>query len=824
VANVDADRVFATGLSNGGIVSHYVASELSDRIAAIAPVGGPLMMDAPNAKRPVPVMHFHGTADEFAPFRGGYGKGSFGRSKGVTEFRSVEHTIKAWVKVNGCQPEPKVEPLPDKAVDGMKSTRKTWSGGRDGSEVVLIEIEGGGHTWPGMEPITKMLGPSTKDISANDLMWGFFQKHPRKLAASGDSEEKNPSSRFSRMDANGDGRLSSAEAGGAGFFKAADKDDDGFVTLAEAQAHARQGAAPNPKRTAGMEGDGAGPMTTRVKPVNVSESDSPIQALDTRAADGRAVRAFWRKPKGDGPFPAIVFIHGGLAQFPEDVLRGQLKINPVITRLLDAGYAVVQATFRTYDREVQSRGPIEDVRAVVQALARLPAVDAKRIALYGGSGGGSIALELGGDPLVRAVIAGEPATVLYTGMLTTGEVGPRMEIMAAPEKYLTADLRERTLEKLKSLRAPVLILHSDQHDLHKLNGPLFVPLMKQAGVKAEYREYPGYGHGFYFGGGDDRWGRGADDKVVAEVLRDVRAFLEKEMPAIPSQPKAANRSAWVTPPVRAPRVEFRTFDSEAAKTAVSFHIFKPASYDTERERRFPVLYWLHGSGGGLAGIAPVSAWFDAAIREGKIPPMLVVFPNGLASSMWCDSKDGAVPMETIVIKELLPHIDATFRTIAAREGRIIEGFSMGGYGAARLGFKYPQLFGAVSILAGGPLDLDFAGPRATGNPAERERILQGTFGGDLDYYRLQNPITVAQQQADAVRGKVRVRMAVGARDNTGPLNRAYSEHLKKLSIAHTFTIVPGVGHDTLALLKGLGEANWEFYRLSVATDAATISR
>ncbi len=274
----------------------------------------------------------------------------------------------------------------------------------------------------------------------------------------------------------------------------------------------------------------------------------------------------------------------------------------------------------------------------------------------------------------------------------------------------------------------------------------------------------------------------------------------------------AQSPAFVTPPTRAPRVQFQTFGSKAAKGKVSYHLYTPEVYDTERERWFPVLYWLHGSGGGLQGIAPVSAWFDAAIREGEIPPMLVVFPNGLASSMWCDSKDGAVPMETIVIKELLPHIDATFRTVATREGRIIEGFSMGGYGAARFGFKYPQLFGAVSILAGGPLDLDFSGPRATGNPAERERILKGTFGGDLDYYQSQNPITVAQQQADAVRGKVRVRVAVGSRDNTGPLNRAYSEHLKKLIIAHTFTIVPGVGHDTLALFKGLGEANWEFYR------------
>jgi polyhydroxybutyrate depolymerase len=181
VANVDADRVFATGLSNGGIMAHRVASELSDRIAAIAPVGGPLMLPAPNAGRPVSVIHFHGTADEFAPFTGGTGRGATG-GRGVTHFRSVEHTIKAWVKHNGCRPIPEVEHLPDKAQDGMSVTRKTWRGGRDGSEVVLIEIAGGGHTWPGMPPLVTSLGPSTADISANDLMWDFFQRHPRRAA------------------------------------------------------------------------------------------------------------------------------------------------------------------------------------------------------------------------------------------------------------------------------------------------------------------------------------------------------------------------------------------------------------------------------------------------------------------------------------------------------------------------------------------------------------------------------------------------------------------------------------------------------------------
>lgn len=192
--------------------------------------------------------------------------------------------------------------------------------------------------------------------------------------------------------------------------------------------------------------------------------------------------------------------------------------------------------------------------------------------------------------------------------------------------------------------------------------------------------------------------------------------------------------------------------------------------------------------------------------------MLIVFANGLASSMWCNSKNGAVPMETIVITELIPHIDATFRTLAKRESRLIEGFSMGGYGAARLGLKYPDMFGAISILSGGPLDLNFKGPRATGNPAERERILRDTWGGDMSYYRAQSPLTVAEQNVASVRGKVVIRQAVGDCDFTLELNRAFSEHLAKLKIPHTFTALPGVKHDTLAVLKALGDANWTFYR------------
>jgi enterochelin esterase-like enzyme len=168
-------------------------------------------------------------------------------------------------------------------------------------------------------------------------------------------------------------------------------------------------------------------------------------------------------------------------------------------------------------------------------------------------------------------------------------------------------------------------------------------------------------------------------------------------------------------------------------------------------------------------------------------------------------------MESVFIKELLPYIDSNFRTLAKREGRLIEGFSMGGQGAARLGLKYPDLFGAVSILAGGPLDMDFQGPRARRDPAERNRILRNTYGGDIEYYRAQNPHTIAKQYVKGFE-RVILRIVVGEKDHAATGNRAYSEYLKALSIEHSYQEVPGVGHNTMRLLRGLRGSNWKFYR------------
>src|SRR5271170_841607 len=102
VGKVDEKRVYACGISNGGMMCYRFAAELSDRIAAIAPVAGTIAIDESKPKRPVPVIHFHGTKDTFVPFE---------MKKGKIRLKGVDDSVQTWVKLNGCEEKPKTDVL-----------------------------------------------------------------------------------------------------------------------------------------------------------------------------------------------------------------------------------------------------------------------------------------------------------------------------------------------------------------------------------------------------------------------------------------------------------------------------------------------------------------------------------------------------------------------------------------------------------------------------------------------------------------------------------------------------------------------------------------
>jgi len=283
-------------------------------------------------------------------------------------------------------------------------------------------------------------------------------------------------------------------------------------------------------------------------------------------------------------------------------------------------------------------------------------------------------------------------------------------------------------------------------------------------------------------------------------------------PCEPSVPTGATK--WITPAVTGPGLTLKVFRSDATDADVSYHVFLPTAYEAEPTRQFPVIYWLHGTGGGIARVPMIAARFAAAIKGGEIPPVIVVFPHGLSAGMWLDSKDGSTLIESILIKELIPHVDSCLRTIAAREGRILEGFSMGGYGVARLGFRYPQMFAGVLMLASGPLQQELLEtPRAS--PSERAKLMKTVYGDDMGYFREQSPWTQAMKAAKAGSILPKLRQVVGTDDETYPANVEFHRHLLALGIEHEYVELPGVGHALPGIWSAMGSEVWGFYRQSL---------
>jgi len=162
-ACIDTTRVYATGMSNGGFLSHRLACEAADVIAAAAPVAAVLAIDesACNPSRPIPILQLNGTADPLVSYEGG----------GLADSPSAQESIDGWIARDGCSGEPQI------TYENGAATCETVSECDGEVSVTLCSIEGAGHCWPGQpcpERLGSLVGEPTFDIDANEVMWELF--------------------------------------------------------------------------------------------------------------------------------------------------------------------------------------------------------------------------------------------------------------------------------------------------------------------------------------------------------------------------------------------------------------------------------------------------------------------------------------------------------------------------------------------------------------------------------------------------------------------------------------------------------------------------
>lgn len=261
----------------------------------------------------------------------------------------------------------------------------------------------------------------------------------------------------------------------------------------------------------------------------------------------------------------------------------------------------------------------------------------------------------------------------------------------------------------------------------------------------------------------------------------------KKEPLDPKK-KAVPLGEWLDPnKTDANGATYKTFKSKVLGRDVSYMIYLPSGYE-DGKQRYPVIYWLHGySGNPRVGAMVYLPHLQEAVKQKTLAPAIVVFVNGMASGFYLDNAGGDRPIESIIIKDLIPNVDQTYRTIDKREARIVQGYSMGGFGAGHLGFKYPDLFGTVIVDAGAVMDFNWL-----------------PLG--------EHPRVLARKNADRLRDKTQIRIACGADDSLLSANKQLHELLDELKIPHQYEVVPGVAHNSDAYYKKLGANAFDFHQ------------
>jgi len=255
-------------------------------------------------------------------------------------------------------------------------------------------------------------------------------------------------------------------------------------------------------------------------------------------------------------------------------------------------------------------------------------------------------------------------------------------------------------------------------------------------------------------------------------------------------------------------VQHATFESPSMQVDVGYCIYLPPHYDAS-VKRYPVVYYLHG---GRPGSETKSVHLAKSIHHhiasGKVPAMIYVFVNGGPVSHYNMPERKNAMGEDVFVKELIPQVDTTYRTIADRKGRAIEGFSQGGRGTTRIMFKHPQLFCS-------------AAPGGAGHSTEK-RISEenGKENEKLIFAPGYNTWDLARKYATNPEPRLRILIHVGTKGFNYRNNLEYMSFLESLQIPFERLIVADVPHSAKLIYERQGLALMQFHAESFRRSGA----
>lgn len=243
------------------------------------------------------------------------------------------------------------------------------------------------------------------------------------------------------------------------------------------------------------------------------------------------------------------------------------------------------------------------------------------------------------------------------------------------------------------------------------------------------------------------------------------------------------------------RAECTVIKSEILARNVRYCAFLPASFDQDKTKKYPVLYYLHGLGDNEQSLLNLGGWdmIEELRRQGKVGDFVVLAPSG-GHTFFINSADGKVRYEDFLVKEFMPQVEKKYRAEGARAKRGITGISMGGYGALRLAFQYPNQFEAVSaqmpaLIAEIPENFNAGG---SGSPSS---MMGDVFGSPFNraYFERNNVFTFAKNDPVAELKRLNIYFDVGNNDDYGFENGGEKLHqlLDSRGVPNEFHIYPG---------------------------------